>query len=54
MSVNLKTSRINSAKAALKNVDKFAGYLNSSTITPESKNDEGTRDSRVHPIELRR
>jgi len=44
---------VRAGRRFLVNVDKFAEYLNSSTISSESENDEGTRDSRIHPIELR-
>lgn len=43
---------VRAGKRFLVNVDKFAEYLNSSTITPE--NNEAAKGGRVYPIELRR
>ena len=43
---------VRAGKRFLVNVDKFAEYLNSSTITPESN--EAAKSGRVYPIELRR
>lgn len=43
---------VRAGRRFLVNVDKFAEYLNSSTITPE--NNETAKGGRVYPIELRR
>lgn len=43
---------VRAGKRFLVNVDKFAEYLNSFTITPE--NNEAAKGGRVYPIELRR
>lgn len=45
---------VRAGRRFLVNIDKFAEYLNSSTIAPELKSDEATKGSRVYPIELRR
>lgn len=45
---------VRAGRRFLVNVDKFAEYLNSSTITPDPKDDEEAKGGRVYPIELRR
>lgn len=45
---------VRAGRRFLVNVDKFAEYLNSSTIAPDPKDDEAAKGGRVYPIELRR
>lgn len=45
---------VRAGRRFLVNVDKFAEYLNNSTIAASQTNDEAAKDSRVIPINLRR
>lgn len=45
---------VRAGRRFLVNVDKFAEYLNSSTIAPELKGDKVVKGGRVYPIELRK
>lgn len=44
---------VRAGRRFLVNVDKFIEYLNSSTISPNPKDDEAAKDGRVYPIDLR-
>lgn len=45
---------VRAGKRFLVNVDKFAEYLNTSTISTDAKDNEAANSSRVSPINLRR
>ncbi|HBH95034.1 MAG TPA: hypothetical protein DDX91_04730 [Ruminococcaceae bacterium] len=45
---------VRAGRRFLVNVDKFAEYLNSSTISPDTESDEAAKVGRVYPINLRR
>ncbi|MBD5081534.1 MAG: hypothetical protein HDT44_07195 [Ruminococcaceae bacterium] len=45
---------VRAGKRFLVNVDKFAEYLNTSTISTDLTDDEAAKNSRVSPINLRR
>lgn len=44
---------VKAGRRFLVNVDKFAEYLNSSTISPDKEADEAANSSRISPIDLR-
>lgn len=45
---------VRAGKRFLVNVDKFAEYLNTYTISADPKGDEAAKSSRISPIDLRR
>lgn len=52
--LNGEVVAVRAGRRFLVNLDKFIEYLNSSTITPDPKDDEAAKVGRVYPIDLRR